>query len=74
MCLFNRFYSPNEGIKGTVRDVIIETKRWSENEIQNYYNQLFPITYTPRETTLAYYPFIDNKEDKTEKTSLIGQN
>lgn len=74
MCLFNRFYSPNEGIKGTVRDVIIETKRWSENEIQNYYNQLFPITYTPRETTLAYYPFIDNKEDKTKKTSLLGQN
>ena len=36
-CLFNRFYSPNEWIDGTVGEVIVENREWTDTEVSSYH-------------------------------------
>lgn len=38
-CLLNRWYSPNEGLQWSIREFLMETKEWTDEEVQAYYNQ-----------------------------------
>lgn len=64
MCLFNRRYSPNEWLNGAIREVILESKARTPEEVKAYYDGTKAIferannyAFTPTADTIYYNKF-----------------
>ena len=39
-CLLNRWYNPNEWLQWSIREFLMETNEWTDQEVLDYYNQI----------------------------------